>query len=128
MIEEVRIAVSKFELALETLKSGHLKAATDLERDGVIQRFEYTFELFWKLLKIFLEKQGIAAKSPRETFQGAFKLSLYLNESPLLILLEDRNKTAHVYNRKIAQDIYSRMGTHITTFDTTLLNLKSRSQ
>jgi len=44
--EEVVLAIKKFEKAVSTLKNGIEKAKTQLEKDGVIQRFEYTFELF----------------------------------------------------------------------------------
>jgi nucleotidyltransferase substrate binding protein (TIGR01987 family) len=52
----------KFEQALSQLKSAVAQEpANDLERDGVIQRFEYTIELLWKVAKKVLEENGVQA-------------------------------------------------------------------
>jgi nucleotidyltransferase substrate binding protein (TIGR01987 family) len=42
--------------------------------DATIQRFEFTFELFWKTLKKFMYREGIEVKTPRETLQTAYQL------------------------------------------------------
>ena len=44
-----------------------------LEKEGMVQRFEYTFELAWKTLKDFLEDQNVEAKFPREVIKKAFE-------------------------------------------------------
>ena len=47
---------------------------TELERAGIIQFFEMTFELAWKVLKDYLEAQEYLVKSPRETVKQAFQI------------------------------------------------------
>lgn len=54
--EQVR---ADFESALKTLEEALDVAQSDLEVDGALQRFEFTFELFWKTLKLHLELEGI---------------------------------------------------------------------
>ncbi|WDU83019.1 HI0074 family nucleotidyltransferase substrate-binding subunit [Caloramator sp. Dgby_cultured_2] len=51
----------------------------DIIIDGIIQRFEFTFELSWKLMKEFLEHEGIEANSPRSVIREAFKTGLVDN-------------------------------------------------
>ena len=72
MIKELKYALIKFESAFIKLKEGADRAKDELEEDGVIQRFEFTFELFWKALKIFLQEKGILARTPRDVFKEAF--------------------------------------------------------
>jgi len=48
-----------FERALKALEQAANEAESDLEIDGMIQRFEFTYELLWKLLKLYLEREGI---------------------------------------------------------------------
>lgn len=51
MNEELKHALSKFKDALGRLREGAAQARDELDKDGVIQRFEFTFELMWKALK-----------------------------------------------------------------------------
>jgi nucleotidyltransferase substrate binding protein (TIGR01987 family) len=70
-----------------------------LEQEGVIQRFEYTFELAWKVLKDLLFYEGFDVKSPREVIRQAFETE-YLNEADTetaLDALEKRNLLTHTY-------------------------------
>lgn len=71
-----------------------------LEKEGLIQRFEYTFELSWKTLKDFLESQGVEAKFPREVIKQAFKNELILDGELWLQMLDSRNQMAHTYDEK----------------------------
>ena len=80
-----------------------------LDRDGVIQRFEFTFELSWKTLRLFLIDQGIITKSPKDALKEAFKYGLIKDENIYLDMLEDRNQTSHIYNEEISKGIYSRI-------------------
>lgn len=72
--EEVLRAYEKAQKAFDTMKEGIAEAKTPLEVDGVLQRFEYTFEAFWKFLKILLEYHGFECNSPRSCIKTAFKV------------------------------------------------------
>lgn len=67
---QTSIDFSTFEKALQTLKAAlDPPPANDRERDGAIQRFEYTFELSWKISKKVLQKHGISTDTPRGIFR-----------------------------------------------------------
>ncbi len=76
---------------------------TELERAGIIQFFEISFELSWKLMKDYLEAQGISVKSPRETIKQAFQIELIENGHTWIDALSDRNATVHTYDEKTAR-------------------------
>ncbi|MFI4919374.1 MAG: HI0074 family nucleotidyltransferase substrate-binding subunit [Legionellales bacterium] len=78
--------------------------------DACIQRFEFTIELFWKLLKRILESKGQEATYPKDVLREAYKGMLIDDETIWLQMLEDRNRTSHAYNQDLADEIY----THIT--------------
>jgi nucleotidyltransferase substrate binding protein (TIGR01987 family) len=82
---------------------------TEIVRDAAIQRFEYNFELAWKTVKKFAEKQGIESNSPREAFKAAFRLKLILEENVWLDMLDDRNRTSHTYNENTADEIFGNL-------------------
>jgi nucleotidyltransferase substrate binding protein (TIGR01987 family) len=60
-----------FTNALKALEQAVSEATRDLEIDGAIQRFEFTYELFWKLLRAYLQEQGIIVNTPKECFKEA---------------------------------------------------------
>jgi nucleotidyltransferase substrate binding protein (TIGR01987 family) len=78
-------------------------------RDSAIQRFEFTFEMFWKTLKARCTVDGLVVHSPREAVRGAFKLGLLPDDGVALGMLEDRNRASHTYNAETAEHIYSRL-------------------
>lgn len=82
---------------------------TELVRDATLQRFEFTFEVVWKTLKLFLERQGHECGGPRPTLKKAFAEGLIVTaeESDVwLQMLEDRNLTSHAYDQALAERIY----------------------
>src|SRR5438309_9263171 len=82
---------------------------SDLIRDATIQRFEFTFEVVWKTLKLFLERQGHECGGPRPTLKKAFAEGLIstAEEADIwLRMLEDRNLTSHAYDEALANRIY----------------------
>ncbi|MGE4273641.1 MAG: nucleotidyltransferase substrate binding protein [Desulfitobacterium sp.] len=82
--------------------------ANDLMRDGLIQRFEFTFELAWKTLKEVFEDEGLLGlNSPKRILREAFASEIITDEELWLSMLEDRNSRAHLYNEKIAVRICS---------------------
>jgi len=76
---------------------------TELERAGIIQFFEISFELSWKLMKDYLESEGLSAKSPRETIKQAFQIGLIDDGHIWIDALSDRNLTVHTYDEEIAK-------------------------
>lgn len=76
---------------------------TELERAGIIQFFEMTFELAWKVLKDFLESQGYLVKSPRETIKQAFQIGIIEEGHDWMDALSKRNQTTHTYDEALAE-------------------------
>jgi len=72
------------------------------EKQGLIQCFEYTFELAWKVLKDYLEFDGFNVKSPREAIQTAFKNELITEGHIWIDALQKRNLMAHTYDEETA--------------------------
>ncbi|NQT74985.1 MAG: nucleotidyltransferase substrate binding protein [Candidatus Omnitrophica bacterium] len=77
--------------------------------DGTIQRFEFTFELAWKLARAVLKYNGIDADTPRLVIKEAFKAKLIKKGDDWIDMLEDRNKTSHIYDETQALAIYKKI-------------------
>ena len=78
---------------------------TDLERAGLIQLFERTFELAWKVLKDYVEAEGYIVKSPRQTLKQAYQMEIIEDGHTWLDALSDRNLTAHTYDEAVAEKL-----------------------
>ena len=74
------------------------------EVQGLIQCFEYTFELAWKTAKDYLEAQGFDIKSLRQTIQTAFQVELVQNGHSWMDALEKSNLMAHTYDEQKASE------------------------
>jgi nucleotidyltransferase substrate binding protein (TIGR01987 family) len=82
----------------------------DIIYDAVIQRFEFTFELSWKLMKMFLEYAGVSEiKSPRATMREAFTYGLIEDGDEWIDMMIERNKTSHIYDEEEAKLIYMKI-------------------
>lgn len=79
----------------------------DIIIDGIIQRFEFTFEQAWKVMKLYLEDQGILdeALAPRSTIRCAFKHKLITDGDVWIEMMLDRNRTSHMYDETTARNI-----------------------
>lgn len=73
-----------------------------LEKEGLVQRFEYTFELAWKTIKDYLEASGIplTISTPREVLKEAYAANIIANGSLWLQMLDHRNLLSHTYDVK----------------------------
>ena len=73
---------------------------SNLEKEGVIQRFEYTFELAWKTIKDFLEEGGliISPLTPRQVLKDAYVAKVLADGQGWIDMLDHRNLLAHTYN------------------------------
>lgn len=83
---------------------------SELERAGIIQLFEMTFELAWKVLKDYLEAQGYLANSPREAIKLAFQIGVIEDGHTWLEALSNRNLTTHTYNDGLAEKLVAEIG------------------
>ncbi|RMD04327.1 nucleotidyltransferase [Clostridium autoethanogenum] len=98
--------------ALSRLREALEKDITDdIIVDGIIQRFEFTFEQSWKVMKLYLEDQGILdeALAPRSTIRVAFKHKIISNGDLWIEMMLDRNRTSHMYDETIAKNIVERI-------------------
>lgn len=98
---------SNFRKALLQLKKFIDKGdLTDLEQQGLIKAFEYTYELGWNSLKDYLEFQGITGMTgARDTIREAFKAGLISDGEGWMDMLSSRNRTSQTYNEVIAKEI-----------------------
>ena len=85
--------------AIETLEERPL---SQLELEGIIQRFEYSWELAWKVMKDYLQDQGVILNTitPAATIRAAFAAKLIENGDIWMQALDTRNKMSHTYNLK----------------------------
>lgn len=91
---------------------GHLGDALEIEnpdllqKAGIIQFFEMSYELAWNTMKDYLEEQGFTdVKTPRSALKKAFEVELIENGHSWMELLLDRNLTAHTYDEEKATEV-----------------------
>lgn len=84
---------------------------TELERAGIIQLFEISFELSWKLMKDYLEYQQLIVKSPREAIKQAYQIELIDDGHIWIDALADRNLTVHTYDEELAKKLVEDIST-----------------
>jgi len=111
-LEKLTALTADASRALSTLREILAEEFSIIVRDAAIQRFEYTFEVAWKLLREHLRvKEGIISNSPKTCFRNAFKADL-LDEKETVLALEmtdDRNRTVHTYHEEVATAIFARI-------------------
>ena len=82
----------------------------DLERQGLVKAFEYTFELCWNTLKDYYEYQGESnLQGSRDVYQLAFQRGLITDGELWMQMVFDRNRTTRIYYQVIAQEISTRI-------------------
>ncbi len=116
-MELVKKKIETFKQALETFdesielfsknKAIDQKIVLALQ-DSMIQRFEYCTDLFWKLLKVYLEnieKISLVSNSPRGIIRDATKAKLITEakSDQCMTMIDYRNQTSHIYHREVAE-------------------------
>ena len=84
-----------------------IEELNQLEREGVIQRFEFTFELSWQLLKDRMEYDGMSISpiTPRNVIREAASSGLIEDGETWIDMLTDRNRMSHTYNFATFEDV-----------------------
>lgn len=79
---------------------------TEMLKEGLIQRFEYTHELAWNLMKDYAFYQGNSSVGgSRDATREAFSLKLISDGDVWIDMIRSRNKTSHTYNEEIVNEI-----------------------
>lgn len=111
-----QLNLEPFEKAIGQLESGIKQSNADPEnellRDGVVQRFEYTMDLNWKLLQRYLKHiaqvDESAIRSKNDLFREAARLRIISSAESWIGHYEARNETSHTYDVEIAQRVFER--------------------
>jgi nucleotidyltransferase substrate binding protein (TIGR01987 family) len=83
---------------------------SEIVRDAVIQRFEFSYEAVWKALQIYLEYQGHECPGSRSVVRKAFAERFILTEEEADLwfqMIVDRNLTSHAYDVELSERIYA---------------------
>jgi nucleotidyltransferase substrate binding protein (TIGR01987 family) len=102
-----------FSRVIVRLNEALMVSETDLSRDAAIQRFEFCFELAWKVIRERVRTEGLDCQSPKGCLKLAYKNGWLGDETGWLAMLEDRNRTAHTYDEALAKDVYRRLSSHL---------------
>ena len=90
-----------FNLLKSVFEENDINELSLLEQEGVIQRFEYTYELAWKTLKDYLEYNGSLNNidiSPRNIFKEAYSAKIIKNQNDFIDMMLSRNLLSHTYD------------------------------
>ena len=90
----------------EIVGASKKRALNEVERDGLVQRFEFTHELSWKLMKAYAEYQGFdGIGGSRDATRKAFEMSLISDGQSWMDMIKSRNETSHNYDGSMADDV-----------------------
>lgn len=90
----------------EAVSLSRQRPLSQLEKQGLIQGFEFTYELGWNVLRDFLRQSGVQDLfGSRDTIREAFSTGLIEEGEGWIEMLKDRNLTSHAYNENMAEKI-----------------------
>lgn len=109
-----------FVLLREGIDQLEERGLSQLEREGLIQRFEYTWELAWKTMSDYLAYQGVIVTpiAPRSVLKAAFEAGVIEHGEEWMAALDARNKMSHTYNFKVFEAVIEQVRTRfLALFD-----------
>ena len=99
-------AVVRLDAAVQDYQQYHMESI----RDGMIQRFGFSFELAWKALKEYMTEQGVPdLQFPKQILQEAYATGLIDDQAVWLEMLRARNSMSHIYDDELAAKIAQRI-------------------
>ncbi|MCC7443134.1 MAG: nucleotidyltransferase substrate binding protein [Bdellovibrionales bacterium] len=106
-MKKEKISVQPLERALQSLERAVQQPKNEFNRDSVVQRFEYTFELCWKVLKKVIEAdRPLQDQSVRSILREAHVEGLVSDVELWFEFQKARNLTSHTYNEDVAEEVY----------------------
>lgn len=105
----------------------------EIVKEGLIQRFEYTHELAWNVMKDYAHFQGnTEVAGSRDATREAFQLQLITDGKLWMDMIGSRNKTSHTYNEETAEEIYGKILKSyfpaLSEFQSTMEKIRSGNQ
>lgn len=106
---KARSLLDDLERAITALDEACRRRATTpgdaLVRDGLIQRFEFSFELAWKSIQASAAEEGVIVRSPKRALAHALQSGWVTDEPTWFHMLEARNLSPHTYSEPIAEEL-----------------------
>ncbi|MEN6306111.1 MAG: nucleotidyltransferase substrate binding protein [Anaerohalosphaeraceae bacterium] len=130
-IDKVRDKAENYQKALSRLNEAvNEPHPSEYVYDAVVKRFEFVYELSWRLMKAVVEyKGGSEPKFPRDVFREAFAGGIVRDGEVWLDMMKDRNLTSHTYDNEHAREAYERIKTvYIVHFQALLDHVKGEVQ
>jgi len=113
LLKKAEYKLREFNKALLTLKEAvEADSSVKFAMDATIQRFEYSYELSWNLIKAVLKHRGIELMHPSQLFSEAFASGWITNIEAWETMITDRNTLSHTYKEKSSSEIYKMICSH----------------
>lgn len=118
IIDRLKIRLEAYMQAMASLSElDCMREYSELEKTGFLQRFEFCFELSWKLIKSLLEYEGVNTKSPRESIKQGLKTGVIADGHIWVKMQESRNILSHTYNQSKAIEVFSSLANYIPIYE-----------
>ena len=128
--ERLARSVTNLKLALSSLEEFLTEPVrTNRDKAGIIQAFEFTYELAWKTFQRIAQDEGLNVATPRQAFASALQAGLIPpeEEAVWIGMMQDRNLTSHTYHAKLADEIVQRVyADYLPIFTATVGRIDSR--
>lgn len=120
-MEKLKLRLALAHKALNKLQElVHKENLSEIERDALIQRFEFSYEILWKCAKDYLRvEEGIEAASPRRVIRECQAMAVLTPEETKLALkmCDDRNLTTHTYDEEFAKELTAKIPEYATLLE-----------
>lgn len=129
--------LANYRRALEQLQKAvdlsKIRDLSELEQQGLIQAFEYTHELAWKVMKDYLRSLGMdALLASRDSTRAAFAAELISDGEAWMDMILSRNLSSHTYNLDIATNLVSKItatyASLLGAFEQKMLEIQTRDR
>lgn len=109
-LQKLNQAIAVIQHPPETRSAEEREAVETILKEGLIQRFEYTHELAWNVMKDYAEFQGPSTlRGARDATRSAFEMGLIDQGERWMEMIQSRNLTSHTYNEGTADEIYDQI-------------------
>lgn len=125
-MEKALLQLKDLEKALKKLKEAIDLPENEINRDATIQRFEFTFELAWKLMQTLSQESSQNVYGPKNAIREAAKLGFIENPEKWFEYLKKRNLASHTYNEEQAKEVYKVTKEFVSDVDLLVQNTKGK--